>query len=312
MRRSIVTVEDLLAHFKYEVIFATETALKRKITTPETNHPGLELVGFYDDIDHHQGIILGSKEIKFIKTLSKEQRNASFDILTHDDTPFILITRSLPCPDELKDLAIKKQIAILRTSSSATITSIEVMLFIYEKLSEKKLIHGTLVEIYGDGVLIMGDSGIGKSEIALELIKKGHRFVADDGVLVNRLQNHVFGQPSEHLKNLLEVRGLGLIDVYAMYGVTSVKEYCEIRYIINLTSFDNIKTNNRLQSNISFESIKDVSLPKITLPVTSGRSMANLIEVAVISLRLQSLGINPTTDLMNKYDKILKGGDYNE
>ena len=312
MKNEFVKVKEFQANFNFEIIFSNEESLNKKITNPETNHPGLELVGFHDGIDHSQGIIIGSKEIKFIKTLTLEQKKNAFKILTSDETPFIILTRNYDCPVELLEMAKEKNISVFKTSLSTTIASTEILLYIYEKLSDKSLVHGTLVEVYGAGVLITGDSGIGKSEIALELIKNGHRFVADDGVLVHRLQNHVFGQSTEHLKNLLEVRGIGLVDIYSMFGITAIKEYCEINYVINLTQFDNVKTANRLQTSTSFETIKGVKCPKITLPVTSGRSMANLVEVAVVSLRLQSLGINTTVDFINKYDNLLKGGVKND
>ena len=312
MIENTVKVKTLQKHFHFEEIYSDEISLEKLITTVEPNRPGLELVGFYDGINYKQGIIIGTKETNFLSKMPSDKVREVFDNILSDMTPFVLFTHSNNCPNEILDIAKQKHITLLRSKRKGSLVSMEIMLYIHEKLSSRTLYHGTLIEMYGEGVLLIGDSGIGKSEIALELVKKGHRFVADDAVMVHRLQNHVYGQSCDHLKHLLEVRGIGLIDVYSMFGITAVQEYSEIDYVIHLTTLDKVNSKDRLQTNITYKEICGVKRPEITLPVTSGRSMANLVEAAVISLRLQSIGVNPAKDLITRYDKILKGGKLDE
>lgn len=306
MNKAKVTVGQLANQFDYNVVVGDETALKKEIKSPETNRPGLELVGYYEYVDFHQAVILGRQELKYIEKLCVEEQRKCFDFLTDKRIPYILITRRLKCPDILFEIAKAKSFPVLSTEKNATIANIEIMLYIYEQLSETTLFHGTLVDVYGSGVMLCGPSGIGKSEIALELIKKGHRLIADDSVLAYRILNHLYGKAPTHLKNLLEVRGLGLIDVNQMYGVTSVGDYSEIKYIIELVEMDLIKTEDRLNDKLKYREINGIKCPYVQLPVTSGRSMADLVEVAVVNLRLRMMGKNATKDLITKYDEILK------
>lgn len=307
MRVNPLRIRQMAKAFNYKIVIGNEKTLAKEIVSPKLLVPGVELAGFYDYTDFSAGIVIGEKECVYISRLNEQEQNSCFENMTRPTVPFIIVADGYECPEKLKQYAEEKDIVILSDTKVGLYVFGEVYSFIIAKLTPQILVHGTLIEVFGSGVLIKGLSGIGKSEIALELIKKGHRLVADDSVLAYRRNHHLYGKAPEHLKNLLEVRGLGLIDVYRLFGVTSVSETSEINYIIELVNLDDINKSNRLLETIQYAEIDGLRCPKVQLPVTSGRSMADLVEVAVMDLRNRTLGHNATKDFIEKYDKMTKG-----
>ena len=256
--------------------------------------------------------MITAQDIKYLHSVSLAEKNEYINKIILPTVPFVILSKDAKCCDELAEAANRCDVVVLEDNKHPIAIISELHIFIKEKLTPYTLLHGTLVEVFGSGVLIRGESGIGKSEISLELIKKGHRLVADDSVLAKTINHRVYGEAPKHLMNLLEVRGLGIIDVYRLFGVTAVSESCEINYIIDLVNLEEIRKENRLAENVMQVDINGILVPSVHLPVSSGRSMAGLVEVAVMDLRNRTLGYNSTKEFMEKYDKLIKEETENE
>ena len=214
-----VKLKDLLKEPIYKRISGDEKSLEREVFVPDINRPGFELAGFFKHTDFRRIILFGEKEITFVDEMSKESQLACFAKLANDETPCIIIAKGYPCPEILKNIAIKRNFPIFETERATGRVSIDLTGTLDEALAEETLIHGVFLNIYGKGVVIRGDSGIGKSEIALELIKRGHLLIADDAVELYHIGQGIVGKAPEVLRNLLEIRGIGVIDVSKMFGV---------------------------------------------------------------------------------------------
>ena len=295
-------VKDVQRDFGYELITGDEKSLLRKIEVPDVNRPGLELTGYFEFSQPKRVIILGDKEINFINyEMGKEQQNTSFEFLTSDSTPMIVISREHECPELLAEIARRKNFPILTSKASTSNIIVELVSYLEENTAVYDNIHGVLLDVFGIGVLIKGASGIGKSEIALELIKKGHILVADDRVDVSRVHNKIMGAAPELLKDMLEIRGVGIINVVQMFGITSTMPKCNINFVVDLERWDDTKEYARVGTEEKqVEHFFGIDVPKITLPVREGRSMAVIIESAVTNYILLKRGIDSSKDFEDK------------
>lgn len=284
-----VLVRELVRRFQLEIICGDDQ-LHRPITVSDLYRPGLELAGFftYHPVERIQ--LLGRTELSFIASLSKELRKERFERLCHPEIPCICVTRNLPIPPELIEAANEKKVPILRTSMATTPFGSKVTNYLEKRLAPSTTVHGVLVDIYGMGVLIMGDSGIGKSETALELVKRGHRLVADDAVEIIQTEGTLIGSAPELIKNLLEIRGLGIINVMTLFGAGAVCNRKTIHLVIRLENWQENRQYDRLGLDEERVRIIDIELPLITIPVRPGRNLAVIIEVAAMNLRLKQMG----------------------
>ena len=225
--------------------------------------------------------------------MSQAKQRKSFDFITGEETPAIIITKSHECPPLLKKVAKRKNFPIFLSSSPTYRMIVNVVAFLDEELAENESVHGGLLSIYGKGVLIRGESGMGKSEIALELIKRGHLLVADDRVDCYRIHNKIIGKAPELLRDMLEIRGIGIINVARMFGVSSVLSKAEINFEVVLQEWDKDKDYDRVGiEEKKYETILGLDIPKIILPVREGRSMAVIIESAVTNFMLNEMGLD--------------------
>lgn len=290
---AIVKLRNLVEAFQFVQICGDECSLERNITIADTNRPGLELAGFFQKSQLKRLIILGDKEISYIKTMSEEKQRESFGFLTSEITPAIIITKSHACPEILKEVAEPKNFPVFSSSSPTYRLIIDIVTFLDEHLSENTNLHGGLLNIYGKGVLIRGDSGLGKSEIALELIKRGHILIADDRVDCYRIHNSIIGKAPELLRDMLELRGVGVINVARMFGVSSVAEKTKIDFQVTLEQWDRNREYDRVGiEERKYEDILGIKIPKIVVPIREGRSMAVVIETAVTNFMLSEMGLN--------------------
>lgn len=288
-----ISLKKLTEVFAFEQLTGDEYSLDRVITLADTNRPGLELAGFFEHTQKKRLVILGEKEISYIETMSVAKQRKSFDFLTSDETPALIITKNQECPDLLSKCAKRKNFPIFRTSSPTTRFIVDVVAFLDEQLAHSESVHGGLLSIYGKGVLIRGESGLGKSEIALELIKRGHLLVADDRVDCYRIHNKIVGMAPEILKEMLEIRGIGVINVAKMFGISSVMPKTEIDFQVTLEAWDKEKDYDRIGiEEEKHENILGVEIPKIVVPVREGRSMAVIIESAVTNFMLKEMGMD--------------------
>lgn len=290
---AVVKLRNLVEAFQFVQICGDERSLERNITIADTNRPGLELAGFFQKSQLKRLIILGDKEISYIKTMSEEKQRESFGFLTSEITPAIIITKNHSCPEVLKEVAEAKNFPVFSSSSPTYRLIIDIVTFLDEHLSENTNLHGGLLNIYGKGVLIRGDSGLGKSEIALELIKRGHILIADDRVDCYRIHNSIIGKAPELLRDMLELRGVGVINVARMFGVSSVAEKTKIDFQVTLEQWDRNREYDRVGiEERKYEDILGIKIPKIVVPIREGRSMAVVIETAVTNFMLSEMGLN--------------------
>ena len=297
----VVTVRDLLENFNFEIVEGSEKALSRSINIADTNRPGLELSGFYNYSQLKRLVILGDKEMAYISTMSDEAKRQSFDFLTSDQTPGLIISKNHDCPPLLKEIAVKKDFPILRSSNQTYRLIVDVVTYLDEKLASFINIHGVLLSIYGKGVMICGKSGMGKSEIALELIKRGHLLVADDRVDCYRIHNKIVGKAPEILKEMLELRGIGIINVSRMFGASSVSNRVELSLVVKLQQWDVLNDYDRVGiEEKQYDRILGVDVPKIVLPVKEGRSMAVIIESAVTNFTLSQMGLDSAKEFEHR------------
>lgn len=288
-----VKLRVLVKAFQFIQLSGNDQSLERNITIADTNRPGLELAGFFQNSQLKRLIILGDKEISYIKTMSEEKQRESFHFLTSEVTPAIIITKNHECPYILKEVANQKNFPIFSSSSPTYRLIVDIVTFLDEQLAPNTNIHGGLLSIFGKGVLIRGVSGLGKSEIALELIKRGHILISDDRVDCYRIHNSIIGKAPELLRDMLELRGVGVINVARMFGVSSVAEKIKIDFQVTLEQWDRNRDYDRVGiEERKYEDILGIKIPKIVVPIREGRSMAVIIETAVTNFMLSEMGLN--------------------
>ena len=297
-----IKLKDLIKEPAFVRITGDEESMEREIFVAEINRPGFELAGFFKHTDFRRLILFGEKEIAFVAEMSEESQLACFSKLVNDETPCIIIAKGYPCPEILKNIAQKRNFPIFESKSATGRISIEISATLDEELAAETLIHGVFLNIYGKGVVIKGDSGIGKSEIALELIKRGHLLIADDAIELYHIGHGIVGKAPLVLKNLLEIRGIGVIDVSKMFGVASILPKDNVEMIIQLERWLPSKEYTRIgmEEDEVTEEILSVRIPKIVVPVTGGRSMSAIIEAAVMNMQLKDSGYDSSQEFVNR------------
>lgn len=298
-------VIDLVEHFQLEVISGKE-CLKRPITVADLYRPGLEMAGYFAYHPKERIQILGRTELTFFETLTSEQRKDRMQRLCDEETPCICISRGADVPVELIEASEQKQIPVLRSAMVTTILASRITGFLENKLAPTTTIHGVLVEIYGIGILITGSSGIGKSETALELVKRGHRLIADDAVEIRQTaDNMLYGNAPDLIKHLLEIRGVGIINVMTLFGAGAVRNFKRVSVVVKLEMWQQDKEYDRLGLDEETTRILDTDLPLVTVPVKPGRNLAVIIEVAAMNWRLKRMGYNAALQFTNKLTESL-------
>ena len=266
---------------------------------------GLQLAGFFDHFEPMRLQVLGNVETSYLQKLSSEQRAIIFDHLLAYQIPALIIARNLEALPECLEMAQKHNITVLRSheTTSYIISSLIASLKAY--LAPRVTRHGVLVEIYGEGILIIGDSGIGKSEAAIELVKRGHRLVADDAVEIKKISSkELTGSAPDVLRHYIELRGIGVINVAKLFGMGAVKDSAAIDLIINIVPWHDGEVYDRLGLESQYTDILGVKVPSITVPVTPGRNLAVIFEVAAMNNRQKRMGYNAAeefTEQLNKF-----------
>lgn len=295
-----VKVSELVQQFHLEVVSGGD-GLRRAITVDDLNRPGLEMAGYFEYHPQERVQLLGKTELAFVSMLSVEERRDRMDRLCTEETPCIVITRGLEVPQELSEISAKRNIPILRSSMATTILSSRITGFLERKLAPTATIHGVLCDVYGVGMLITGGSGIGKSETALELVKRGHRLVADDAVEIRQTSDfQLHGTAPELIRHLLEIRGVGIINVMTLFGAGAVRNNKRITLVVRLEAWQQDKQYDRLGLDEETTRIIDTDVPLVTIPVRPGRNLAVIIEVAAMNYRLKQMGYNAALQFTNK------------
>ncbi|MCP1310039.1 MULTISPECIES: HPr(Ser) kinase/phosphatase [Paenibacillus] len=301
-----VKVSDLVREFHLEIICGEE-GLKRPIVTADLYRPGLEMAGYYEFHPTDRVQILGKTELTFFDGLSSEERmDRMHRLCAPEETPCIIISRGMDAPIELLAAANDHQITVVRTAMATTILASRVTNFLENRLAPTTTIHGVLVDVYGIGMLISGSSGIGKSETALELVKRGHRLIADDAVEIRQTADHqLIGNAPELIRHLLEIRGIGIINVMTLFGAGAVRTEKKISVVVKLETWQQDKQYDRLGLDEETTQIIDTNIPLVTIPVRPGRNLAVIIEVAAMNYRLKRMGYNAALQFTNKLTESL-------
>lgn len=289
-----VCVKHLAQKFMWEIVCGDAASLDRPITLPDTNRPGLELAGYFPDSQTKRLVILGEKEMGYIEEEMDEiSQRRSFEFLTSENTPCIIVAHGYDCPKVLKEIAQRKNFPIFKSPQKTTAVVVSVTNYLDECLAESVILHGELVRVHGVGVLITGKSGMGKSEIALELIKRGHQLVADDRVDCYAMHNMLIGKTAPLLEGFMELRGVGIINVGRMFGVGSYARRTEIELQIDLEPYDSNHDYDRVGiEEKEYAEILGVKIMRIRIPVSSGRPMSTIIESAVTNFLLLKEGLD--------------------
>ena len=290
-----VSVQDLLDKIHFHVIYSTETALQKEITTSEIMRPGLEIAGYFDYFTPERIQLFGMKEWSYMMTVVGDNRYDLLKKVMAKETPVVIVARNLEIPSEMVAAAKKADIVLLQSREATSRLNSVLTSFLDERLAERTTVHGVLMDIFGVGVLIQGASGIGKSETGLELVKRGHRLVADDRVDV--FQRDAFtlsGEPAEILRNMIEIRGVGIIDVMSLFGAGAVKDSTDIDMAIYLEYYDKEKAFDRLGNAPTIVEFSDVEVPQTRIPVKTGRNVSVIVEAAVMNFRAKQMGFDAT------------------
>ncbi|MBU8709618.1 MULTISPECIES: HPr(Ser) kinase/phosphatase [Bacillus] len=307
-----VRTKDVMEQFNLELI-SGEEGINRPITMSDLSRPGIEIAGYFTYYPRERVQLLGKTELSFFEQLPEEEKKQRMDSLCTDVTPAIILSRDMPIPQELIDASEKNGVPVLRSPLKTTRLSSRLTNFLESRLAPTTAIHGVLVDIYGVGVLITGKSGVGKSETALELVKRGHRLVADDCVEIRQEdQDTLVGNAPELIEHLLEIRGLGIINVMTLFGAGAVRSNKRITIVMNLELWEQGKQYDRLGLEEETMKIIDTEITKLTIPVRPGRNLAVIIEVAAMNFRLKRMGLNAAEQFTNKLADVIEDGEQGE
>ena len=305
-----VTVKMLVDKLKLKVIYGNEKLLSKPITTADISRPGLEMTGYFDYYTPERIQLVGMKEWSYLIKMTSHNRHQVLRKMFQPETPVLIIARDLEVPEEMLRAAEEKQIAILSSRVPTSRLSGELSSYLDSLLAERTSVHGVLMDIYGMGVLIQGDSGIGKSETGLELVKRGHRLVADDRVDVfARDEMTLWGEPAEILRHMLEIRGVGIIDVMSLYGASAVKDSSQVQIAVYLENYTKEQTYDRLGNNAEEIEFCGVTIPRIRIPVKTGRNISVVIEAAAMNYRAKEMGYDATKTFEDRLTQLI---DQNE
>ena len=305
-----ITVRDLIDKLRLKVVYGNESLFEKEITTADISRPGLEMTGYFDYYTPERIQLVGMKEWSYLIKMTSHNRHQVLRKMFQPETPVLIIARDLEVPEEMLRAAEEKQIAILSSRVPTSRLSGELSSYLDSLLAERTSVHGVLMDIYGMGVLIQGDSGIGKSETGLELVKRGHRLVADDRVDVfARDEMTLWGEPAEILRHMLEIRGVGIIDVMSIYGASAVKDSSQVQIAVYLENYTKEQTYDRLGNNAEEIEFCGVTIPRIRIPVKTGRNISVVIEAAAMNYRAKEMGYDATKTFEDRLTQLI---DQNE
>lgn len=294
-------VDKIIEKMELEAVCPDIDTSDKIVTIPDINRPALQLAGFFDHFDSDRVQVIGRVEAAYIDTLDRETKLSRYEQLLSFNVPCIVYCRGLEPDSEIVEMARKYQIPLFKTSKQTSSFEAEIIRWMKVMLAPCISIHGVLVDVYGEGVLITGESGIGKSEAALELIKRGHRLVTDDVVEIRKVSDEtLIGTAPEITRHFIELRGIGIIDVKTLFGVESVKETQGIDMVIHLEDWDKEKEYDRFGLEEEYTEILGNKVVCHNLPVRPGRNLAVIVESAAVNWRQKKMGYNAAQELYNR------------
>ena len=301
-QQKAVKLGKLIDEFRLEVIRGGKNYRNFPVIADDINRPALQLTGFFDYYDTTRLQVLAKVEMTYLGKLTSKERLESFDGLLSRPIPAIIITRNMEIFPECMEMAEKYDRTILRTKEQASVFIPELINSLKSHLAARITRHGVLVEVYGEGILIMGESGVGKSETAIELIKRGHRLVADDAVEIRSVGSRIVGSAPELIRHYMELRGIGVVDIRQLFGMSSIRDEQDIDMVVNLEQWNDGGRYDRLGTNEEFTTILDKKVPVVTIPVKTGRNLAIIVEVAAMNNRHKKMGHNAAQEFSRQLD----------
>lgn len=299
-----VKLTDIIREFNLEILYAPEDYEKILIVADDVNRPGLQLAGFFDYFDSSRLQVLGKVENTFLERFMPENRRQVFEKLLSKHVPAIIISRGLDPFPECLEMAEKYKTPVLRSIDPTSYLISALISSLKEALAPRITRHGVLVEVYGEGILLIGESGVGKSESAIELVKRGHRLIADDAVELKKISaNTLIGSAPDMIRHYIELRGIGIIDVRRLFGMGSVRQNQTVDLIINLEPWQEGTQYDRLGVENLYTTILDVKIPSLTVPVKPGRNLAIIIEVAAMNNREKKMGYNAAYEFTERINR---------
>ena len=306
-----VKLSTVVQELNLKILRTSSDYEERKIGTADINRPALQLTGFYDYFDPKRIQIIGRVESTYLNTLSPEERRDRFEEFMKFDIAALVIGHGVEAFPECMEMAEKYDRNVFATDDDTSVFMADTIVALSRHLAPRITTHAVLVEVHGEGVLITGDSGVGKSETALELIKRGHKFIADDAVEIKRInKDSLTGESPELIRDYMELRGIGVVNIRKLYGVGSVMPRCPIEMVVKLEQWDDTKAYDRLGLTNETEESLGVTLPAITIPVRPGRNLAVILELAAMNNRQKKLGFNAAETLADNVDYAVDAGLY--
>ena len=297
-------LKKLVEEFNLRVEFASTDFSSDRLTVADVARPGLLLAGFFEHFDARRMQVLGRVEMSYLSQLSHQQQEEIFDRLFAFKIPALLIARDLQPYDACLEMAKKHDVTLLCTKDPTSEILSTLVAYLSDELAPRITRHGVLMEIYGEGVLLTGESGMGKSETAVELLKRGHRLIADDAVEIRKISgNTLIGSAPEVIRNYIELRGIGIINVARLFGVGAVKEDNKIDLVVNIEPWNSQNVYDRLGSEYSYTELLGVKIPTHTVPISPGRNLAVILEVAAMNNRQRKMGYNAALELTEQINR---------
>ena len=299
-----ISLKTIVKEFDLQVVHAATDFDFVRITVEDISRPGIQLSGYFDHFDPVRLQVMGNVEMSYLARLEETERTRILDRLFSYKFPALLITRNIAPGSICVEMAKKHNVTLLRSSlPTSTITS-AIISYLKAELAPRVTRHGVLMEVYGEGVLLTGDSGIGKSETAIELLKRGHRLIADDAVEIKKVSSSsLIGTAPELIRDYIELRGIGIINVAKLFGMGAVKIENEINLVVNIVPWNTHEVYDRLGLEDQYTEILGVKIPMNTIPVTPGRNLAVILEVAAMNNRQRKFGYNPALKFIEQTNR---------
>ncbi len=294
-----VMLDKLAADLNLELVYPGRGVVT--LSSMSVERPGLVLAGFSNYFDSHRVVVIGLSEYEYLKTFTCDERKKRLSCLfERGELPCIILSRDLPAFPELMELARETSCPLFRSPKMTTDLMSDLFIYLNRLLAPQMTEHGVLMEVFGVGMLLTGKSGVGKSETAMELIKRGHRLIADDNVVIKEIANELYGTAPDIIRYFMELRGIGIINVKSMYGSGSVLNEKKIECVVQLENWQEGKEYDRVGDEMGTKEYLGVKIPKLTIPVCPGRNLAIIIEVAARNFRLKSMGYDASEELISR------------
>lgn len=296
-----VSLSKIIKELSLKAIYLPNDADEILIDSSDVSRPGLQMIGYYEFFDNRRIQIIGKVESSYLEKLTDDEFNKIINKFCENSPAAIVVTRGLPISERFKPYAEKYKVPLLMSNVGTSEFMAALIAFLNLQLAPRITRHGVLVEVYGEGILLLGESGVGKSETAIELVKRGHRLIADDAVEIRKVSSKsLVGSAPDNIRHFIELRGIGIINISRIFGVGAVKLTEKIDLVINMEHWDSNKVYDRMGLENEMTEILGLQIPSLTIPIKPGRNLAIIIEVAAMNNRQKKLGYNAAQDLLKK------------